>query len=141
MRWLLVLAAVMSVSLAPHSARAVGPSATVRCYFDALGRNDFGRALALTGGAAETRTAQLLGSLERQAAAANASVELKVRRLAVSERPPAPSGAVPVDVSFNIDVIGKKWLFSRVARRLAGQAQFVVAPTDQRIVAITGSLR
>src|SRR5437016_3647841 len=128
--------AARSDASAPRSASV----ATVCGYFEALNRNDFGRALALTVGDAETRTRQILGNIQRQANAADAEIELHVRKLAVAERAPA-AGAVPVDVVFDIDVVGKKWLFSKVARKLAGKAQFVVAPASQpRIVAIVGSL-
>ena len=40
-------------------------TATVRGYFEALGHNDFQRALALTQGAAQERTASLVGTLRQ----------------------------------------------------------------------------
>jgi hypothetical protein len=76
--------------------------------------------------------------------AADAKVELKVRRLRVAEREQQLEAGlpVPVDVDFDIDVVGKKWLFSKVARKLAGTAHFYVASLDRpRIVAIEGNLQ
>ena len=116
----------------------------VRGYFQALARNDFPRAISLTVGAAQERTEHMVGTLRRQAAAAHAHVELKVRSVEVS--PPsrdqvADGEPVPVDVQFDIDVVGRKWFFSRVARKLSGRAQFYVASAaPARIVAIEGNL-
>jgi len=120
------------------------PAATVRGYFAALGNNDFKRALSLTQGDAQARTEHMVGTLHRQAAAAHARVELKVKKVEVS--PPAAQTAdgtpVPVEVTFYIEVIGKKWIFSRVARKLAGRAQFLVASAspEPRIISIEGKL-
>jgi hypothetical protein len=118
------------------------PATTVRGYFAALGRNDFQGALSLTEGAAQERTAHMVGTLREQAAAHSAKVELKVKRVEVS--PPAneaeANGTVPVEVRFDIDVVGKKWLFHKVARTLAGKAQFYVNEDAARIVAIEGNL-
>jgi hypothetical protein len=124
--------------LAPAHSQS-GPDAvlTVRGYFDALGHNDFQRALSFTAGAAQERTANMVGTLKQQAAAANANVELKVKRVDVS-LPVADNG--PVDVAFDIDVIGKKWIFKKVAKKIAGHAQFYVATDAPRIVAIEGRL-
>jgi hypothetical protein len=128
----------------PSGDRAADPAATVRGYFAALGANDFKRALSLTSGDAQARTERMVGSLHRQAAAAHARVELKVRKVEVS--PPAGQTAdgtpVPVEVSFDIDVVGKRWIFSRVARRLNGRAQFLVASAspEPRIISIEGKL-
>jgi hypothetical protein len=113
------------------------PEQTVRGYFDALGRNDFRRALALTAGKAQARTAQMVGNLQQQAAANDAKVIVKVKRVDVA--PPAqPDG--PVEVSFDIDIVGKKWIFSKVARKLNGRAQFYVDAFLPRIVAIEGRI-
>jgi hypothetical protein len=129
---------LLLLSLAPAHSQS-GPEAcdTVRGYFDALGHNDFQRALSFTAGAAQERTANMVGTLHQQAAAANAKVELKVTRVEVS--PPAVDNG-PVDVSFHIDVIGKKWIFKKVARTLSGRAQFYLAADAPRIVAIEGRL-
>jgi hypothetical protein len=140
----LVTTLALGVAARSQGAVARSPSiATVCHYFEALNRNDFGRALSLTAGAAQTRTQQMLGKLKHEADAADAEVELHVRRLAVAERP-AAQGGVPVDVVFDIDVVGKRWFFSRVARRLAGTARFLVEPPPSsapRIVAINGALK
>jgi hypothetical protein len=148
MRFLASFAVVTTLALgvAARSQGAVARSpsiATVCHYFEALNRNDFGSALSLTAGAAEARTQQMLGKLKHEADKADARVELHVRKLAVAERAPT-HGAVPVDVVFDIDVVGKRWFFSRVARKLAGTARFLVepAPTSApRIVAINGALQ
>jgi hypothetical protein len=136
---------VASLVAGPVSASRAdsGPTATVRDYFHALGHKDWGHALALTAGAAQARTAQILGTLQREAARADADVELKVRALNVAERPGASLGRrlIPVEVTFDIDVVGHKWFFKKVARHLAGTAQFYVSPRGpSRILAIDGSL-
>jgi hypothetical protein len=115
------------------------PSAeqTVRGYFDALGKNDFNRALALTAGEAQARTARMVGTLQQQAAANDAKVILKVKRVEVAP-PQEPDG--PVEVSFDIDVVGKKWIFSKVARKLNGRAHFYVDSDEPKIVAIEGRI-
>ena len=127
-------------ALAPYAARAEAPADTVRGYFQALEHKDFGRALALTEGDAMKRTARMLGTLYREAHAAHADVELKVQKLELAEQ--KGEGTIPVEVTFDIDVIGKKWIFKRVARHLTGTAQFYVATASPspHIVAITGNL-
>jgi hypothetical protein len=144
---ILLLLAVAPIQLAaPARAQAVvqsavrsDPAAAVRGYFAALGRNDFQGALSLTLGAAQERTARMVGTLRQQAAAHRARVELRVKSVEVSPSTAREAGgAVPVDVKFDIDIVGRKWWFSRVARKLAGHAQFYV--DDQRIVAIEGKL-
>jgi hypothetical protein len=137
---LATLALLVSLA-APARAESLG-SSTVRSYFDALGRNDFARALSLTEGAAQQRTASIVNTIAKQAQAHNARVELKLRRLRLVEEPAAaPRAPVPVAATFSIDVVGHKWFFSKVAHRLAGTAQFYVTPTAQpRIVAIEGNL-
>jgi hypothetical protein len=103
-------------ALAPASACAV-----VRGYFEAIGRKDYGHALALTTGAAQTRTAELLGELARAAREHGAEIELKVRSLQLLPE--------------------RRWFFSRVARQLDGRAQFYVeASSLPHISAIVGSL-
>ena len=145
MRSLALYAAVALLLLVPTVGRAQSPPtatplAIVRGYFEALGRNDFGHALSLTAGAAQARTLRMFQTLKQQAAEHSASVELKVRALRIAQRPSAGT-TVPVDVTFDIDVVGHKWMFSRVARKIAGSAQFLVEPSAQRgIVAILGSI-
>lgn len=124
-------------------ARAAGDAAdAVRGYFSALGRQDFPGALSLTDGAAQSRTAHMVDQLKSEAAAHHARVELKVTRLEVrSPGAPEPGRGVPVPVAFHIDVVGHKWLFHKVARRLGGEARFWVDPDQgDRIIAIEGQL-
>jgi len=125
-------------SLSVHAQGALSAPSVVRGYFAALEHKDFHRALSLTAGAAQERTALMVGTLNREAAQHHAEVELHVTKLEVANPAPAPNGTAPVQVSFDIDVIGKKWIFRKVARRLTGQAQFYVA-ADQ-IVAIDGRI-
>lgn len=133
----LLAASLFAVPLA-SAADAEPPSETVRGYFDALGRQDFTRALSLTSGAAQKRTEKMVGDLRQQAAAAHAQVELKVTRVDVDD---AVTDGDSVKVSFHIDVIGKKWMFKKVARRLEGTAHFrVEGAAEPRIVAIDGQL-
>jgi len=139
----LTLLAALSCITA-HAEPSADPAATVRGYFAALGANDFQRALSLTQGDAQARTERMVGTLHRQAAAAHARVELKVRKVEVSRSAAqtAEGTPVPVEVRFVIEVIGKKWIFSRVARKLAGRAQFLVASAspEPRIISIEGKL-
>jgi hypothetical protein len=134
------LAAVALV--APASARAdVDPTAAVRGYFSALNRQDFGGAIALTAGAAQARTNSMVSELQKEAAAHNARVELKVTRVQVEAPGAAGPRGVPVPVQFHIDVVGHKLCFKKVARRLDGKAQFWIdAARPDRIVAIEGQL-
>lgn len=119
--------------------RASAASTTVRGFFDALEHKDFPRALALTDGEAAMRIADLLGRIEGEAERAHAQIELKVRRLRIAERAP-DDGVVPVEVSYEIDVIGKKWFFRKLARKLVGTAEFRVDGSAPRITAIVGRL-
>ncbi len=130
---LLVALPALGGSLGAHAQCRLAP-AVIRGYFAALERKDFGGALRLTTGGAQARTAHMLGTLERQAAAEHADVELRVRRLDLS-----PASVGPVQVTFDIDVIGRKWLFHKVARTLRGTARFLVRD-DGRIAAIDGAL-
>ncbi|MGZ3442594.1 MAG: hypothetical protein ACXVDD_23900 [Polyangia bacterium] len=118
-----------------------GPSAAVRGYFAALGRQDFGGALALTYGAAQASTSRMVDTLKSEAAAHHARVDVKVTRLDV-RAPGAPDErGLPVPVAFHIDVVGHKWCFSKVARTLDGEARFYFDPArPERIVAIEGRL-
>src|SRR5262249_22530724 len=134
--WLVLLL----ILAAPVARAEQAPAQAVRGYFAALEHKDWDRALALTSGPALDRTARMLGTLTTEARRHHADFELKVRALRVDERAPAEVG-VPVDVRFEIDVIGKKWIFRRLARKLTGYAQFIVeGESPPRIVAILGKI-
>ena len=137
---LLLAAATVVAPLAGARAEG-GPTAAVRGYFRALARQDFSGAIALTDGAAQKRTCNMVDKLKSEAAAHNARVEVKVTTLDV-QAPGAPDErGVPVPVAFHIDVVGHKWCFSKVARKLDGQARFYVDPArPDRIVAIEGRI-
>lgn len=141
MRFFAALAFAATTVAVPLAAHAQSPSVAVRSYFQALGRQDFSRALALTDGAAQTRTSHMVDTLKSEAAAHHARVEVSVTRLDV-RTPGAPEArGVPVPVAFHIDVVGHKWCFSKVARTLDGEARFYVDPSrPDRIVAIEGKL-
>jgi hypothetical protein len=130
-------------SVAPAMARAESdPAAAVRGYFSALNRQDFGGAIALTDGDAHARTNRMVNELKTEAAAHHARVEVKVTKVDV--HPPGvaePGRGVPVPVQFHIDVVGHKWCFKKVARKLDGIAKFWVdAERPDRILAIDGKL-
>jgi hypothetical protein len=139
---ILSLAALSLCLLAPRAHAESRPIRAVRHFFQALDRQDFGGALALTDGAAQADTSRMVSALQTEAARAHAHVEVKVTRLAF-EPPRAPEArGVPVPVRFHIDVIGKKWMFQRVARTLDGDARFYVDPARlDRIIAIEGALQ
>jgi hypothetical protein len=124
---------VMAVA---SSAHAQEPTALVRGYFAALERSDFSKAIRLTQGAAQKSTEHMVGTLQSQAAQHHAEVELKVQRLDVR---PNDDGQ-RVKVEFNIDIIGKKWVFKKVARTLAGTAEFKIAENGDHIEHIDGNL-
>lgn len=134
--WLFALSLLVLLST---RARASSPQTVVRGWFSALERQDFPGALKLTRGAAQARTAKMLGALARGAAEHHASVEVKVQKLEIATPPAALGGTVPVIASFDIEVVGRRWLFHKLARKLTGVARFRVA-ADQRIVAIDGNL-
>jgi hypothetical protein len=137
------IAALLLVVAAPLAVHAeASPTQAVRGYFEALNHQDFRRALSMTHGAAQRRTSHMVTTLQRDAAAHDARVEVKVKELAVRAPGSAqPGRGVPVPVEFHIDVIGHKWLFHRVARRLEGEARFWVDPAQpDRILAIDGRL-
>jgi len=118
------------------SSHAQEPAALVRGYFAALEKKDFNRAISLTAGAAQSRTQHMVGTLQKEAEQHHAEVELKVQKLDVS---PTDDGQ-HVKVAFNIDVIGKKWVFKKVARTLSGTAEFKVADSGDHIERIDGNL-
>ena len=137
---LLFAAATVAAPLSSGHAEP-GPAAAVRGYFRALGRQDFSGAIALTDGAAQARTSSMVGQLKSEAAAHNARVEVKVTTLEVRAPGQPDERGVPVPVAFHIDVVGHKWCFSKVARKLDGEARFYVDPArPDRIVAIEGRL-
>jgi hypothetical protein len=143
MRLLALLFVVASVPFATsvRAESASGPCEAVRGYFAALDRQDFNQAIALTDGSAQARTSKMVHQLKTEAAAHNAKVEVKVKSLDVRSPGSAEARGVPVPVNFSIDVVGKKWCFSKVARKLAGEARFYVDPAHpDRIVAIEGQL-
>jgi hypothetical protein len=137
-------ALLLSLLCLPALGRAAetDPAAAVRCYFQALDRQDFSKALALTDGDAQAQTSHMVSTLKSEAAAAHARVEVQVKKVDVRELGAAePGRGVPVAVQFHIDVVGKKWCFAKVARRLQGQAKFWVDPARAaKIVAIDGNL-
>ncbi|HEX9101710.1 MAG TPA: hypothetical protein VF997_05880 [Polyangia bacterium] len=137
---LLLAAATAAAPLSTGRAEA-GPAAAVRGYFRALARQDFLGAIALTDGAAQKRTCNMVDKLKSEAAAHNARVEVKVTTLDVRAPGEPDARGVPVPVAFHIDVVGHKWCFSKVARQLQGEARFYVDPArPDRIVAIEGNL-
>jgi hypothetical protein len=137
---LVFAAATVAAPLAGAHAEP-GPTAAVRGYFSALARQDFSGAIALTDGAAQKRTCNMVDKLKSEAAAHNARVEVKVTTLEVQAPGEPDARGVPVPVAFHIDVVGHKWCFSKVARKLDGQARFYVDPArPDRIVAIEGRI-
>lgn len=137
---LVFAAATVAFPLAGAHAEA-GATAAVRGYFSALARQDFSGAIALTDGAAQKRTCNMVDKLKSEAAAHNARVEVKVTTLEVQAPGEPDARGVPVPVAFHIDVVGHKWSFSKVARKLDGEARFYVDPArPDRIVAIEGRI-
>jgi hypothetical protein len=139
MRFVVMLVG-LCVPLLGHA--EVGPQAAVKGYFQALGRQDFGKALSLTDGDAQARTSHMVSTLQSQAAAAHARVEVQVKKVELRETGALePGRGVPVCVQFHIDVVGKKYCFAKVARRLEGEAKFWVDPNrSDKIVAIDGNI-
>jgi hypothetical protein len=136
---LFLAVAALAVPLRAHAQPT--PEAAVRGYFQALDRQDFSGALALTDGAAQTRTSHMVDTLKNEAAAHHARVEVKVTTLDVRAAGTRDERGVPVPVAFHIDVVGHKWCFSKVARTLDGEARFYIDPSrPDRIVAIEGRL-
>src|SRR3954469_15605722 len=136
-----VVLAVAAIAVPFAAAAEPCPSDAVRGYFQALDRQDFSGALALTDGDAQARTSRMVDTLKSEAAAHKARVEVKVKSVDV-RAPGAPDArGVPVAVAFKIDVVGHKLCFSKVARKLDGEARFYVDPAhSDRIVAIEGNI-
>ena len=140
MRFVAPLLLVLAAPLAVAHAEA-GPAAAVRGYFEALGRQDFGSALALTDGAAQARTSRMVDTLKSEAAAHHARVDVKVTKLDVREPGAPDEHGLPITVAFHIDVVGHKWCFSKIARALDGVARFYFDPArPDRILAIEGRI-
>jgi hypothetical protein len=137
-----VASLVSAVAAAGPSVAHADPTSTVRGYFQALDRQDFSRAIALTDGDAQARTNSMVSQLRSEAKAHNARVEVKVTRVDVQSPGAAePGRGVPVPVNFHIDVVGHKLCFKKVARKLDGTARFWIdAARPDRIVAIEGDL-
>ncbi|HZS36626.1 MAG TPA: hypothetical protein VFF06_07370 [Polyangia bacterium] len=128
MRALLVVLALATPALA-----FAQPTQVVQRWFAALEQKNFPQAMALTQGSALQRTEHMVGRLVAEAEAHHADVEVKVKHLEVRDE------GGDVLVTFDIDIVGKKWFFRRVARTLAGTARFTLAD-GQRIDAIDGRL-
>src|SRR3954470_10792840 len=126
MRFLVALIALAVPVAAVHADNNCKPDDAVRGYFQALDRQDFGKAIALTDGSAQARTSHMVNKLKSEAAAHNAKVEVRVKQLDVRSPGSPEARGVPVAVAFRIDVVGKKYCFSKVARQLDGEARFFV---------------
>jgi hypothetical protein len=121
------------IALATPALASAQPTQVVQRWFAALEQKNFPQAIALTEGAALERTEHMVGRLVAEAREHHADVEVKVKHLDVRD-----DGA-GVLVRFDIDIVGKKWFFRRVARTLAGTARFTLAD-GRRIAAIDGRL-
>ena len=143
MRFFAPIVVAVATLVAPLAVRAQDPCPTeaVRGYFAALARQDFSGAIALTDGSAQTRTSQMVSTVKNEAGAHNARVEVKVKKVDVRAPGTPDKRGVPIPVAFRIDVVGHKWCFSKVARKLDGEARFYVDPQrPDRIVAIEGRI-
>jgi|SRR5579871_312366 len=114
----------------------------VRSYFDALRRQDEATLRKFTVGDAAKDTHDVLARIHAEAKQKDVGVELRLSSLAVSPRVTADSSTTAVDARFSIDVIAKKWFFTKVARELRGRATFYVGnnaasdPSGAKIVGI-----
>lgn len=95
---------------------------TVRSYFDAFRRLDDGALNAVTVGQATSDTRGMIDQIREEARRHNVKVELQLADLSVV--PPRSDGANRVEAWFDMQVIAKKWFFSKVARELKGRATF-----------------
>src|SRR5690349_1103061 len=111
MRSLVVILALAVPAVAAEA--HAGPIDAVRGYFQALDHQDFGKAIALTDGSAQARTSRMVQKLKSEAAAHNAKVEVRVTQLDVRAPASPDARGVPVPVAFHIDIVGKKWCFSK----------------------------
>lgn len=112
----------------PARAAAVPPSAAaglVERYFDAFRSQDQGRLAAVTRGPAADETRRMLQTLQDEARRRDVGVELRVQDLRIAPAAPGPF-ATPVRARFDIAVVAKKWLMSKVARVISGEATFYV---------------
>jgi hypothetical protein len=142
MRALVAMFAVALPAAVVHSDVSSTSGEIVRRYFQALDHQDFDKAIALTDGCARTRTSSMIDRLRKEAAVHKVTVEIRIKHLDVRAPGLLEPRGVPVPVAFDIEIVSKKWCFSRIALRLSGQARFYVDPArpDDRIVAIDGSL-
>jgi hypothetical protein len=142
MRALVAVFAVTLPAAVVHSEVSSAPGEAVRRYFQALDHQDFDKAIALTDGGAKARTSSMIDRLKKEAAAHKVTVEIRVKHLDVRAPGLREPRGVPVPVAFDIEIVSKKWCFSRIALRLNGEACFYIDPArpDDRIVAIDGSL-
>jgi len=132
-----LLALSLTTLVATEEARAYGPqsgSQVIEAYFAALDRENYPEALRYTVGQAHALTSDLVGELHRRSADRHVRVELATRRVAIA---PPIEGAI--QVSFDIDVLGRWAFFRKVVRSIHGQASFVVDDYG-RIVSIAGDL-
>ena len=110
---------------APAQPVTVSPplaAGAVRYYFDALRRLDDGALQAMTAGQATSDTRDILVQIREQARRANVKVELQLADLSVT--PMRSDGDNHIEAWFDMQVIAKKWFFSKVARELRGRATF-----------------
>jgi hypothetical protein len=121
------LLGVASTVAAPGHAQqsAVPPLAavgTVRTYFDALRRMDERAVGAVTVGRATVDTQDVIDQIRAEAKRNRVGVELQLADLFV--KPLRDPGATRVEALFNLQVIARKWFFTKVARELRGRATF-----------------
>ena len=142
MKLFLRIMVLSAIALPALAAKAESfQSSTVKGYFAALDRQDFDTALKLTSGSAQVRTAKMVGDLKEEAAKHNAKVLVEVKKVEVVELDEEGDGPKTIEVTFDIDIVGKKWMFKKVARRLNGTARFeVVQDPEPHIVTIDGKL-
>ena len=113
---------------AQASAPPSGAVAIVSHFFEAFAHLDSAQVTALTSGAASTDTNSIIDKIRAQARDKGVSVELRTAELRIG-RPCTLGAMARVVVRFRIEVIAKKWIFTRVARELRGRATFDVTGT------------
>ncbi len=107
-------------------ARSALAAGIVRSYFDALRRQDEKTLSRFTVGSAARDTHAVLSRIWDEARRHDVGVELRLASLAVAPRVSGIDGTTAVDARFDIDVVAKKWFFSKVAQKLRGRATFYV---------------
>ena len=131
--------AVVAVAIAaapPARAASVPPALAaglVERYFEAFRRQDAGRLDDVTRGPAATETRRMLRILQDEARRRDVGVELRVQDLRIAPAAPGPT-STPVRARFDIAVVAKKWLMSKVARVISGEATFWV-DADRNVAA------